>query len=392
MGKQTFRFIIYLLFSLSFGITITFIIDGLEDVVLEKKIRKELEQEIRNAAVSFQDAAGNVTPDETTTFLWKFSSTAMRDKIMAVDPARGKKPDSREAAYLFTFAESDRNMDFYVKNSFLTAELALLDLPELIYGIIATIVVFAFVTLYAEKKRQALVLRNQYEIEHAELRKALEKQEALALLGRMAATLAHELKTPIATISNLVQVLPSRIADSNFTSRFVAMTKEELNRTYQLIDNLLVYGKDIEIKEKEWVACRDLISESARKNTISFTCPDLKILGDKFYLGLLFENLVRNSREAGAGEVTVSLKSPSPESDQYAELLFEDNGKGFPVECDLDELIDPFVTSRSRGAGLGLFLAKRIVTAHHGSISLYRPGGGAGVKIRLPLKTIKHNE
>jgi signal transduction histidine kinase len=390
MIRQTFKLVVYLLFSLSIGITVTLIMDEFENITVEKKIREALELEIKNAINAFKSSSDNTSAEQAISFLKKFSSTAMKDRIIAVDQAKDNRPDSKEFKFLFTFSENGENVDLYIRNSYLKGELAILDIPELIFGVFTTIVVFVLTVLYAEKRRQALALQQQFETKHAELRKAVEEHEALTLLGRMAATLAHELKTPMATISNLIQVLPSRISDDRFTERFVSLTEHELSRTQQLIDNLLVYGKDIDIKKEEWIESASLIKGLTDKNNIEVSvCPRFSIYGDRFYIELLFENLMRNSIEAGADRVHIEVNIASPEDESAAEILFEDNGRGFPTDCDLDELISPFVTHRSSGAGLGLYLIKKVVLAHGGKIFLYRLENGAGVKILLPKKRVK---
>jgi nitrogen fixation/metabolism regulation signal transduction histidine kinase len=128
----------------------------------------------------------------------------------------------------------------------------------------------------------------------------------------------------------------------------------------------------------------------ADKNNIKIsTCPEFRVYGDRFYIELLFENLMRNSAEAGADRIHVEIDSSSSEDESAAEILFEDNGRGFAADYDLNELISPFVTSRSSGAGLGLYLIKKVILAHGGKIFLYRLENGAGVKILLPKKRVK---
>ncbi len=228
------------------------------------------------------------------------------------------------------------------------------------------------------------------EVRHEEFRKTLKEQETLALLGRMSATLAHELKTPVATISNMVQVLPERIKDEKFTGRFIAITGEELKRTQQLIDNLLVYGKEIGVAGRDWIHLKPFIEDLSKRSGITISgCPEASLLCDKFYMGLLLENLLRNSRAAKATEVNVSLNS---DKGITIEMSFEDNGVGFPANTDLEQLLSPFITMRSSGAGLGLHLVKKISAAHGWNIGLYRPGNGAGVRIIIPQGEVRINE
>ena len=243
-----------------------------------------------------------------------------------------------------------------------------------------------------DKREKVQELQQHLEVKHEEIRRVLEEHEALALLGRMAATLAHELKTPVATISNLIQVFPSRVGDKAFTDRFHVMIKEELNRTQQLINNLLAYGKEIDASQAEWVFLPSFLEELATKNSLKISSEiPWEIYGDKFYLGLLFDNLMRNSREAGAGELRLSLHRDAEENGRTA-LLFEDDGKGFPVGEDLDFLLTPFVSGRSSGAGLGLYLAAKIALAHDATITLYQPEHGAGVRLSLPQKRVRMHD
>jgi signal transduction histidine kinase len=375
------------------GIIVTLLIDSIANIAVEKRLRNELRQEITNVAASFKDSAKAPTPGEVFLFIKKFSVSVLSGKIIAVNPEQNARPNSKDFSFLFTYKEGKERLDYYIVNSFLERELAILDTPELIYGLITTIFMFTFIVLFMEKKKQALVMHQQFEVKQAEFKKVLEEHEALALIGRMVATLAHEIKTPIATISNLVQILPARIRDKKFTDRFITLTKEELGRAQQLINSLLVYGKEIEIGNEEWVSLTPLITEVASKYSLQSNVPlSVEVYGDKFYLELLFDNLLRNSRGAGADKIQLKVLTIQAEDNSSVKILLEDNGTGFPEGADFGTLFDPFITSRSRGMGLGLYLANKIVMAHDGKISLYRMEHGAGVSILLPQKRIMIHE
>ncbi len=355
----------------------------------EIKLKKTVKEEINDAVKSFNDAAPNAANEQTLLFLKLFCNTAMDSKVLAIDPSTETPPPDDQAAHLFSFTAGNKQIDIYIRKDYIKEEVFDLDVPEVFAGIIVTILVFAGLVIYAEKKRQSLVVQEQLETRHAELKKAYEEHEALALLGRMTATLAHELKTPVATISNLVQALPSRITDEKFTGRFVVLAREEINRTQQLIDNLLAYGKEISLNNEEWLSLKPFISELSQKAGIKFDkCPELEISGDIFYLRLLFENLIRNSVQADSDQISIVVNFETEDA-RHAEIFYEDNGAGFPSGTDPDELINPFVTSRSRGAGLGLFLSQKIAVAHGGKISLYSPTQGAGVRITMPKERIR---
>jgi signal transduction histidine kinase len=389
MLKQTLKIVAYLIGSLLIGIAVTFLTDNFENVTVEKKIRNEVEGEVKAALASFRQSAVQATAREEQNFIIKFAGSVMADRVVVREYRPDKRPGAGDDAdFLCTLQGKGYALDVYVLNKFLKSELEHLDVPDYIMGIAATVIVFAFTVFFAENRKRTLSMKQQFELEHAELHSALERQEALALVGRMTAALAHELRTPIGTISNLVQALPSRHADEQFIKRFMTLTSEELNRTQQLIDNLLIYGKDIDVLNEEWIPVRDFFTKTVLIGLRLEMHGDSMLYGDRFYLGLLFKNLVRNSREAAADTVRVNVHVPR-EKAAFAEIICEDNGSGFPPTADLGKLTAPFVTSRSRGGGLGLYLSKKIAMAHDGSLSLARMEKGARVILSIPVKRIR---
>ncbi len=387
MLKQTLKIVSYLIGALVIGIAVTFLADSVENLTVEKKIRKTVEDDMKNAVASFKESAAQPTSRDEKKFIIKFANTVMTDKI-TVHESRADKRANGDAVFLFTLQGKGYALDVYLQNKFLRSELAIIDVPDYIMGIVATIIVFAFTVYFTENKKRTLFMKHEFELKHAELHSALERQEALALVGRMSAALAHELKTPVGTISNLVQALPSRHADEQFIKRFMTLTGEELNRTQQLIDNLLIYGKDIDILNEEWIPIKSFFTESVLAGMLVELSDNGLIYGDRFYLGLLFKNLIRNSREASAERIRVNVRVPQ-ENAAHGEIVFQDDGSGFPQNADPEKLTAPFVTSRSRGGGLGLYLAKKVAIAHGGSLLLVRMDKGAQVIITISANRIK---
>ena len=132
--KKPLRIILYFLIALSIGIIVTLVIDYFENFAVEKSIRKDLEQEIRFAAASFKGADSSFTSDQVIRFLKTFSASALRDKIIAVDPVADVMP-GHDSSFLFSYKEGESRIDYYIVNSFLKDQLAILDLPELIFGL-----------------------------------------------------------------------------------------------------------------------------------------------------------------------------------------------------------------------------------------------------------------
>jgi signal transduction histidine kinase len=390
MLKQTLKIVLYLMVSLLIGSIVTLLVDKIQNVEVDKRIRTSMESSIKNALFSFKESSAKHTPTDEKIFIQKYVATVMSDKILVRERGSGNTPETNDHDLLFfTLKDEEYTFDFFLQENYLKSELAILDVPDYISGIVATVILFTFIILYTENKKRIASIQHDLEMEQAELASALKQHEALALLGRMSAALAHELKTPIATISNLVQTLPARHSDEQFINRFVELTHKELNRTQQLIDNLLAYGKEIHIRNSEWIEIEQMLRE-ASGTTMTLHMPrKFKVYGDKFYVDLLFKNLFRNSHEAGADNIDIQVNLPSRDDTMQAEIFVDDNGSGFSPLTDMETLMDPFVTSRSQGGGLGLYLAKKIATAHGGSLSLARRDRGARVIITVPLNRIR---
>ncbi|MBF0456362.1 MAG: HAMP domain-containing histidine kinase [Nitrospirae bacterium] len=388
MVRYILKMVLYLMCSIMIGIAVTLVLDRIDNIAVEKQLRESLKGEILGAAAAFEGTADNHEISDITGFIKRFASTVMKDKVQAVDNNMNETANTQKNKFFFHIPMEGQNIDIYVRRVFLDTELAALETSELVAGIITTIIVFTAIVGYTENRRRLKEMRTHYEHTHRELSQALKKNEALALLGQMTATLAHELQTPIATLSNLIQSLPTRQADMQFVDRFTALATDELHRTQRLIDNLLIYGKDITVKNDEWIEFKPFIAKLAVKSMVRvFSCPEFSLLFDKFYAGLMFNNLLMNSKQAGATEITI--RTVADEHGSFVNIFVEDNGGGFPQLAALQELTSPFVTGRAKGAGLGLFLVEKIIKAYEGDISLYSHVKGAGVKLVLPKTRLK---
>ncbi len=390
ISKRIIQFVIYLLIAVSVGLAVVLFIGNIENVEDEKKLRREVRREVENAIAASKTSFRGVTADQTLDFLRKYVKKAMSNKLIAVDTGANEKLDRSVAKYLFTFHEGTRGIDIYIKNTYVQEEVFNPDYPQIVEGIVTTLLVFTTLAILAERRKRTRVMKEQFETRQAELTKELNEKEALALLGRMTATLAHELRTPIATISNLVQVLPERFSDARFTQRFMVLMTEELYRTQQIIDNLLLYGKEIAITDARWIDLKPFVTEISEKIGIKLSsCSEARVYGDTFYMRLFMDNLFRNSVQAGADTVSLTVRTPSPDNKSVAEIVYEDNGSGFPAQTDINGLIAPFVTTRSKGAGLGLYLTQKIALAHGGMLSLSRLVKGACITFVLPREKVR---
>lgn len=219
----------------------------------------------------------------------------------------------------------------------------------------------------------------------------LREQNALARLGEMAAVIAHEVKNPLAGVRGAIQVIGGRLPKE---SRDAAVVKEILTRIdalNELMKDLLLFARPPQprLTPIDLIGLiqttADLLSgdPAIRGVAIEVAGSGRPVIGDAELLKIVFQNLLVNGAQAmqGQGAIQVTLESV----DGVCRVSVRDAGPGIPPDV-LEKIFTPFFTTKSRGTGLGLPTAKRIVEAHGGSIAITSsPGAGTTVELSLPL-------
>lgn len=222
------------------------------------------------------------------------------------------------------------------------------------------------------------------------LERRLSRAENLAAMGRLTATLAHEIKNPLAILRGTAKRLgrnePSQqpLADSMI---------EEVDRLSRTVNRYLQFARG-ETPPTEagdlaaaLAATLDLLEGEFQSRGVTLqretAAGDAVVRLDDESLKQVFLNLVLNALEASPAGADVRVTS-SRERDRV-EVRIEDAGPGVPAEV-LERLGEPFVTTKAQGTGLGLFLSQRLLQSAGGTLAVRnRPGAGAEVRVRLPL-------
>ncbi|MDD5673282.1 MAG: HAMP domain-containing sensor histidine kinase, partial [Chitinivibrionales bacterium] len=190
-----------------------------------------------------------------------------------------------------------------------------------------------------------------------------QRQERLAVLGTIAAELAHELKNPLAIIKSSVDVLQKTL-DPGRAQRAFGFISDEIMRLSRLIGDILTLSRDHRV-EQRWFAPAPVINAAATAvkglwplfaivNQVPAAC---EIKGDPDAFVRIADNLMRNAAQAqgGAGDVTIRADFAAAEM----QLHFLDNGPGVPPEI-VGKLFDPFVSGAKTGTGLGLAIVNKL--------------------------------
>lgn len=232
---------------------------------------------------------------------------------------------------------------------------------------------------------QASLQRAQAAVQHA---------ETLAAMGRMAAGIAHEIRNPLGIINATAARLKKRYDNPAEPDERFDYIAEEVERLNAILTGYLNFARD-EPSERRPL---DLVAVVQR--SLRWAAPELEgaavqavlelpaqctVVGDAQRLQQLILNLVLNAVQAMPQGGRVVLRVAV--HDGHARLTVDDTGAGFPPGARA-RFFEPFVTTKEKGSGLGLAVARRIVQEHSGRIVLGdAPRGGARVEVDLPIGT-----
>jgi len=230
-----------------------------------------------------------------------------------------------------------------------------------------------------------------------DLQKQLNRQQRLAEMGEMAAHLAHQIRTPVASALLYSEHLGRHDLSKEQRQRFSQRLRHSLKHTEHQVRDLLAFARGGHF-EPDNVNLSNLIGdvEDHLENLISSHDAQLLITdnsdgralikGNHDALSGALINVVENALRHGGENITVDL-SLTPVEDGYC-IRIEDNGVGIPAEVRKD-IFNPFFTTSSDGTGLGLAVVQNVILAHGGAIELLNSQAlnnsrGTGFVICLP--------
>jgi signal transduction histidine kinase len=265
----------------------------------------------------------------------------------------------------------------------------------------------------------AIFFKDLTQIEHKEEQERL--KDRLAALGEMAASLAHEIRNPLAAIDVSCKLLGRRLKAANpedgSNQELLDKITAEVRRLNSTITSSLEFVRPLKLlsERAELLAMLDDAIDVARERAnqpsvhVERRYPEAlpSFLMDRGQLRQVFENLCINAIEAMGteGVLTVeveALTAPSATSipypmgeervrdpwhhfEQFAVVRISDTGPGIGSD-ERDRIFYPFFTTKKQGSGVGLSMAKKIVASHRGLIDVDdAPGGGAQFTVRLPM-------
>lgn len=230
-------------------------------------------------------------------------------------------------------------------------------------------------------------------VERTDAVSALEDARRLAALGQFAAAIAHDIRTPLTSISLNVQILRRKLQLPDDDREHLDIALEELARLDKSVAEILDFAKPvklaaeaIDVGELIETAARGLSSVLSERGVALRTEPGLAhaltVHGDRQRLRQVLVNLVGNAADASkpGSEVTVRALADT----EAISIEVEDRGRGIASD-DLPRIFEPFFTTRPDGTGLGLAICHKVVRAHGGDIRVRStPGRGSIFTVVLP--------
>lgn len=259
--------------------------------------------------------------------------------------------------------------------------------------LLSSVVLFGLLLMLIHRAERVLAERMH---KNRQLENQIHSNEKLVSMGRVVASIAHEIRNPLGIIRSSAELLQRRAGKADpGTSRILEAIYDESVRLSQTVNDFLDYARPRQPKD-DLVDVSLVLDQAIGFLQGEFSRRDvavendveraLFVRGDKDLLYRAFYNILINGQQAmdGPGIIKICSKRKNGEKGPLVILEFLDSGKGFDLDV-MDNLLDPFFTTKDGGTGLGLPIVKSIVLGHGGEIELENgPDGGALVRVILP--------
>lgn len=228
------------------------------------------------------------------------------------------------------------------------------------------------------------------------LQDQLSRHERLSALGRMVASLAHQIRTPLSAALLYASHLTEQVLPVEQQQRFAGRLKERLHELEHQVRDMLIFARgELPLPDRLAPATLfDALRSAAEPHVLGmqvrWQCDSRmgELLCNRDTLVGAVLNLIENAIQAGGREAR--LKIHLYQRGETLRLCISDNGPGID-SVTLARLGEPFFTTKTTGTGLGLAVVKAVARAHQGDVQLRsRPGRGTCAILTLPLLGVKH--
>ncbi|WP_404338919.1 sensor histidine kinase [Pseudoalteromonas mariniglutinosa] len=229
------------------------------------------------------------------------------------------------------------------------------------------------------------------------LQKRVAHMQRLSALGKMVASLAHQVRTPLSAAILYAANLGSQRLPESSRGTFHSKLMSRLKDLEAQVNDMLLFAKSGEQQVVEQVSMQQLLTEVkvgadamvTLNNSILDVLlpnPDIRIMGNKTALASAIQNLVHNSIQIIGSQAHIELSAEPDDSHlDLVRISVSDNGPGIDMS-QAEKLFEPFFTTKSQGTGLGLAVVNSVTNAHQGRVEVTNNAqGGACFSLLLPI-------
>ncbi|MDY7039910.1 MAG: GAF domain-containing protein [Chloroflexota bacterium] len=246
--------------------------------------------------------------------------------------------------------------------------------------------------LYAEVKGVAEELEASQE--------QLVQSEKLAAMGKLAASVAHEINNPLQAVQSCIYLVAENAEPSDPNTRYLEIARQELNRIASIVQRMLDFYRPgdegrrptaVEALLDDVLTLMRKQLEQGHVQVQTAYDPDLpRVMAIADHLKQVFLNIILNALEAMPNGGTLQVRTGTEQVNDGQRMViisFQDTGVGIP-ESDVDQIFEPFYSTRPDGTGLGLSISYDIVARHGGRIEVEsQVGQGSTFTVILPSKS-----
>jgi signal transduction histidine kinase len=234
-----------------------------------------------------------------------------------------------------------------------------------------------------------------------QLQNQMQHAKTLAALGEMAATVAHEIRNPLAGIGGFAGLLERDLEGDDPRRALVKKIVQGVSSLNKIVSNLLVYTRpmELQVQRVDFIAWMEDILRYAEleiekdhkdiriDRDYRFERIEARIDPEKFQQ--VFLNLIFNAIQSIEGKGVITLRIDI-DSDDFLRVAIIDDGRGIPKDI-MSKIFNPFFTTKEQGTGLGLAIVQRIVALHGGTIAVTsEPSKSTQFEIRLDSRGSVH--
>ena len=240
------------------------------------------------------------------------------------------------------------------------------------------------------------VIRDVTELK--DLNEEIARNKRLAALGKLSAGIAHEIRNPLSSIRGLAQFISGSLSPADERKADLKTIIQEVDRLNNLVFQILDYAKVKKLNLTSFsfnsllTEVVELFKQEISDKRIEFTLelsPEISLVqADRDQLRQMLMNIIINALQAipQEGEIKIETEKSVLKEEPAIKLVIEDNGEGI-ADKDLNQIFDPFFSTRAQGSGLGLSIVYRIVESHQGEIKVEsKVGKGTKFIIFLPQR------